>query len=220
MERRCSVSVSERLAEVRARIAAAGGTDVSVVAVTKGFDAGAIREAVASGCPVIGENYAQELLAKRAVLDELGDAVRVHFIGRLQSNKVRQLVDVVDRFDSVDRPSLVDELARRAPGAHVLVQVDTTASDGKGGCRPEDVAGLVQRAVDAGLVVEGLMTVGPTTGGPSAAAPGFELVRELVDHLDLDVCSMGMSGDLEVAVAAGSTEVRIGTALFGARPPR
>jgi PLP dependent protein len=212
--------VVRRLAEVHDRIRAAGGHDVEVLAVTKGFGADAVDAAVAAGCRAIGENYAQELLTKRESLDRHRDRLEVHFIGRLQSNKVRALAGVVDRYSTVDRESLVREIARRDPGARILVQVDTTATPDKGGCAPAVAADLVRRARDAGLAVEGLMTVGPTDGGPAAAEPGFRMVRELVDELDLEVCSMGMSADLEVAVAAGSTEVRLGTALFGQRPPR
>jgi PLP dependent protein len=212
--------VVRRLAEVHDRIRAAGGHDVEVLAVTKGFGADAVDAAAAAGCRAIGENYAQELLTKRASLDRHRDRLEVHFIGRLQSNKVRALAGVVDRYSTVDRESLVREIARRDPGARILVQVDTTATPDKGGCAPAVAADLVRRARDAGLAVEGLMTVGPTDGGPAAAEPGFRMVRALVDELGLEVCSMGMSADLEVAVAAGSTEVRLGTALFGQRPPR
>lgn len=213
-------TVTARLEIVRERIAAAGGSGVRVLAVTKGFGPQAIRDAVASGCADVGENYAQEVLGKRDVLAELDGSVRVHFIGRLQSNKVRQLAPIVHRYSSVDRDSLIDEIARRAPGSRILVQVDTTASPGKGGCAPETVPVLVERALAAGLLVDGLMTVGPTEGGPEAARPGFRLVRSIVDELGLEVCSMGMTADLEVAVAEGSTEIRVGTALFGDRPAR
>jgi hypothetical protein len=140
-------------------------------------------------------------------------------IGRLQTNKVRQLAGRVDCVETVDRAGLVDELSRRCPGMHVLVQVNATGEPDKGGCDPGDVGALVARASEAGLVVDGLMTVGPTTGGPEAARPGFRIVRELVDRFGLAVCSMGMSDDLEVAVQEGSTRVRVGSALFGARPP-
>jgi PLP dependent protein len=208
-------AVAERLATVRDRIRrAGGGSDVSVLAVTKGFGADAIAAAVAAGCRAIGENYAQELLAKR---DAAGSA-EVHFIGQLQSNKVRRLVDVVDVFETVDRPSLVAELARRRPGARVLVQVSTTEEVGKGGVRLEGAAELLAAARAAGLTVEGLMTVGPTVGGPEAARAGFRAVRALTDELGLVVCSMGMTDDLDVAVQEGSTQVRVGTALFGPRP--
>jgi PLP dependent protein len=208
-------AVAERLAAVRDRIrSGGGGSDVSVLAVTKGFGADAIAAALEAGCRAIGENYAQELLAKR----EAARAAEVHFVGQLQSNKVRRLVDVVDVYETLDRPSLVTELARRRPGARVLVQVDTTGERGKGGVPLEQARELVGGARAAGLTVEGLMTVGPTVGGPEAARAGFRAVRALTDELGLTVCSMGMSDDLDVAVEEGSTQVRVGTALFGPRP--
>jgi pyridoxal phosphate enzyme (YggS family) len=213
--------VAARLATVRSQIAGVTRPwthDVEVVAVTKGFDGEAIEAAAAAGCTAVGENYAQELLAKRDAVERAG--VEVHFIGRLQSNKVRQLAGIVDVWASVDRHSLAEEIARRAPGARVLVQVDTTGDPAKGGCPVGDTGALVARARELGLVVEGLMTVGPTGEPPESARPGFRVVRGLVDDLGLTVCSMGMSGDLAVAVEEGSTEVRIGTALFGSRPAR
>ena len=185
---------------------------------TKGFGPDAVVAAAAAGCRAIGENYAQELVAKAPAARAAG--VAVHFIGQLQTNKVRQLAGLVDVWESVDRPRLVAELARRAPGARVLVQVDTTGEEGKGGCPLADVAALVRTATDAGLAVAGLMTVGPTEGGPEAARPGFRAVRALVDELGLTTCSMGMTADLDVALEEGTTEIRVGTALFGPRPPR
>ena len=216
-----TADVAGRLAELRHRIAAVDRrivVPVSVVAVTKGFDSWAIEAAVAAGCDAIGENYAQELIDKADTIERLGP--EVHFIGRLQRNKVRQLVGIVDVWCSLDRASIVDEVAKRTRGARVLVQVDPTGDPDKGGCSPHDVPALVERARARGLDVAGLMTVGPTGEPPEAARPGFRTVRSLADELGLDVCSMGMTGDLEVAVQEGSTEVRVGTALFGERPPR
>ena len=213
--------VGQRVAAVRARIEAVErpwNHRVALVGVTKGFGPDAIDAAVAAGCDAIGENYAQELLDKRATVERLGP--EVHFIGRLQRNKVRQLTGLVDVWCSLDRASVIDEVAKRVPGAHVFVQVDTTGDPAKGGCAVDDVPGLVDRATAAGLLVQGLMTVGPTGGDSEAARPGFRQVRALVDRLGLDECSMGMTGDLEVAVQEGSTQVRLGTALFGVRPPR
>ena len=213
--------VGRRVEVLRRAIAAVDRAfthDVALVGVTKGFGPWAIEEAVAAGCDAIGENYAQELLDKRATVEALGPTV--HFIGRLQRNKVRQLVGLVDVWCSLDRASLVDEVAKRVPGASVLIQVDTTGDPSKGGCAVGDVAGLVARASDAGLVVDGLMTVGPTGAPPEAARAGFRRVRRLVDELGLRTCSMGMSADLAVAIEEGSTEVRVGTAIFGRRPPR
>ncbi len=191
---------------------------VSVVGVTKGFGPDAITAAVAAGCDAIGENYAQELLDKQSTIAHLRP--EVHFIGRLQRNKVRQLVGLIDVWCSLDRDSVVDEVAKRDPGARVLIQVDTAGDPAKGGCAVGDVEALVEHATRRGLHVCGLMTVGPTGVGSEAARPGFRQVRTLVDALGLEVCSMGMSDDLDVAVGEGSTEVRVGTALFGARPPR
>jgi pyridoxal phosphate enzyme (YggS family) len=213
--------VASRLRALRLRIEAverAWTHPVDVVAVTKGFGAEAIEAAVAAGCAAVGENYAQELIEKRATIERLRP--EVHFIGRLQRNKVRQLVGLVDVWCSLDRISVIDEVATRAPGARILLQVDTTGDPAKGGCDLTEVPALVDRATVSGLRVEGLMTVGPTGTGSEAARHGFRLVRELVDRLDLAECSMGMSGDLEVAVEEGSTQVRVGTDLFGPRPPR
>ena len=174
--------------------------------------------AAAAGCRAIGENYAQELATKAGAAADSGLAV--HFIGRLQSNKVRLLAEHVDVYETLDRPSLIAEVAKRVPGATVLLQVNAAGEAGKGGCDPGDVAALVAACVDAGLDVDGLMAVGPTIGGPEAARPAFRIVRRLVDELGLRTCSMGMTDDLAVAVQEGSTRVRVGTALFGARPVR
>lgn len=208
--------VAERLAEVRQRIAAAGGTGVEVLAVTKMFGVEHCWAAYRAGCRAVGENYAQELVAKFA--DSPKPPFAVHFIGQLQTNKVRLLAPVIDVYESVDRPSLVSELAKRAPGAAVLVQVACRNEEGKGGCPIAEVPALVASAQAAGLDVRGLMTVGPTEGGPEEARVGFREVRALVDRLGLSVCSMGMTDDLEVAVQEGSTQVRVGSALFGKRP--
>jgi PLP dependent protein len=208
-------AVAERLASLRARIAAAGGDGVRVVAVTKGFGVDAIAAARDAGADAVGENYAQELLAK---LDRLaGHRPELHFIGRLQSRKVRSLAGVVDLWQSIDRDALIDELARRQPGAHLLVQVNVSDEPGKGGCDPALAAGLVDRARAAALHVDGLMTIG-RSGPPDGARPGFAHLRRMVDDLGLAECSMGMSDDLDVAVSEGATMVRVGSALFGERP--
>ncbi|MGD9996662.1 MAG: YggS family pyridoxal phosphate enzyme [Ilumatobacteraceae bacterium] len=212
--------VAERLAIVRERIRAAGGTDVQVVAVTKTFGVDAVLAAAAAGSDGIGENYAQELIAKLTALD---DADRrsippVHFIGQLQTNKVRSIAPYVDVYETVDRESLAAEVAKRVPGATVLVQVRPDGEPhGKGGCALDEAPRLVERCRELGLHPVGMMTVGPTEGGPEAARAGFRAVRTLVDRLGLAVCSMGMTADLEVAVQEGSTQVRVGSALFGPR---
>jgi len=208
--------VAQRLADVRARIALAGGTDVTVLPVTKTFGIEACFAAYQAGCPNVGENYAQEVVSKLGAVDR---PFGVHFIGQLQTNKVRQLAPIISVYESVDRPSLVSELAKRVPGASVLIQVAALAEPGKGGCALTEVSALVAAAQEAGLDVRGLMTVGPTTGGSEQAREGFRAVRQLMERLGLRVCSMGMTDDLEVAVQEGSTQVRVGSALFGERPP-
>jgi pyridoxal phosphate enzyme (YggS family) len=208
-----AAAVAANVARVRQRITAAGGTDVQLVAVTKGFGADAVAAVRAAGIDDLGESYAQELSNR----SEAFSGARVHFIGRLQTNKVRALAPLVAFWQSVDRGAVATEIARRAPGASVLVQVNVTGEAQKGGCRPEDVGALVGQCRDLGLQAEGLMAVG--LGGPAEAArPGFARLRHLVDELGLVQCSMGMSGDLEVAVQEGATMVRIGSALFGPRP--
>ena len=206
--------VAERLVLVRDRIARAGGTDVHVMGVTKTWGIDAVHAAAAAGCDSVGENYAQELAMKFA--GEVG-LPPVHFIGRLQTNKVRLVAPFVDVYETVDRSSLAGEIAKRAAGATVLLQVSTDADPDKGGCPIAEVPALGEACGELGLVVAGLMTVGPTEGGPEAARSGFRAVRALLDRLGLTVCSMGMSDDLEVAVQEGSTQVRVGSALFGPR---
>lgn len=189
---------------------------MTVLPVTKTFPIEACFAAFEAGCPDVGENYAQEIISK---LGAVNLPFGVHFIGQLQTNKVRQLAPIISVYESVDRPSLVAELVKRVPGASVLIQVAALSEPGKGGCALAEVPALVATAQEAGLDVRGLMTVGPTTGGPEAARLGFRVVRQLMDRLGLRVCSMGMTDDLEVAVQEGSTQVRVGSALFGERPP-
>jgi len=208
-----------RVSHVHDRIAAAGGDPeaVTLVAVTKGFGPEVALAAAGAGLVDLGENYAQELVAKAPILSDAGLAVRWHAIGRLQRNKVRSLAGIVALWQTVDRHDLGREIAKRSPGAAVLVQVNVSDEPQKGGCAPDATADLVAALVDEGLDVQGLMTVG-RTGSPADARSGFALLRRLADDLHLPVRSMGMSGDLEAAVAEGATMVRVGSALFGPRP--
>ena len=216
-------AVAERLRVVRARIdgvARAWTHEIEITAVTQAFEPSIISAAVAAGCSAIGENYAQELLSKRSVIESVpsASAPRVDFIGHLQSNKVRQLVGLVDRWCTVDRISIAKEIAKRDPGAEVLLQVNVTGEEQKGGGDPDAVAALATDCSDLGLDVAGLLSIGPTSAEPATTRAGFEMTRSLVDDLGLRVCSIGMTGDLEIAVECGSTNVRIGSALFGDRP--
>lgn len=208
--------VRRRLADVRHRIAAAGGDPerIGVLAVTKGFEADAVEAAMEVGLPAVGENYAQELLDKAGAL---GEQPEWHFIGRMQSNKIRLIADRVTCWQSVDRSSLVDEIGRRSPGARIMVQVNVTGEEHKGGAAPGEVAALVERGRGAGLDVVGLMAVG-VLGDDTATERAFREVAALADDLGLPERSLGMSGDLAAAVRAGTTMVRVGTALFGPRP--
>jgi PLP dependent protein len=211
--------VAANVARVRDRIRAAGGdpAQVTIVAVTKRFDADVVLAAVAAGIVDIGESYAQEMEAKAATLADDADDVRWHFVGRLQRNKVRKVASVVSLWQSVDRLELGAEIARWAPGAAVLVQVDISGEPTKGGCRPDAVPALVDGLTGLDLEVRGLMAVGPL-GPAEAARPGFRQLRETARKLGLSELSMGMTHDLEVAIEEGSTMVRVGEALFGPRP--
>ena len=213
-----STVVADRLSEVRERITDAAKragrdpSDVLLVAVSKNVDPARIADAVNAGQRVFGENRAQELLAHANASD---DALEWHFVGRLQRNKVRSLAPIVAVWESVDRVALVEELAKRAPGAHVLVEVNVGDEPQKGGCAPAETPALVAAARDAGLRVEGLMTVPPAG---TEVRPFFAQLRTLAERLELGQLSMGMSSDFEAAIAEGATVVRVGTAIFGPRP--
>jgi len=211
-----AVDVAARVAQVRERIARAGGVNVSLIAVTKAFGHDAWDAARDAGCDGIGENYAQELIGKHAVGKS---ALPVHFIGHVQTNKVKSLIDIVDVWQSVDRASVIDEIAKRATHSapRVFLQVNTSGEESKSGCAPGELDELVLRCRDRGLVLDGLMTIGPTSGEAQPTREAFRMLRRLVDEHGLTQCSMGMSGDLEIAVEEGSTMVRVGSALFGSR---
>jgi PLP dependent protein len=214
-------SVAARVAEVRARIGAAAAragrdpTSVTLVAATKTVDPVRVQEVVDAGVTDLGENRAQELLAKTDVVAATSLAVvRWHFLGRLQRNKVRALAPWVACWQSVDRPELGDEIARRAPGARVLMEVNLGEEPQKGGCVPAAVPALLEHLDRLGLRAEGLMTVPPHDGDPRR---WFAALREQAVTLGLSELSMGMTEDFEVAVEEGATLVRVGRALFGPR---
>lgn len=209
--------LERRLAEARERIAAAAGragraaSEVRIVAVTKGFPAPAVREAIVAGVTAIGENRGQELLEKATEVE----APEWHFLGRIQRNKIARLSAVVVVWHSVDRLVVAEAIAHRSPGARVYIQVNLAAEPQKGGCEPGAVADLAERFLGVGLTVEGLMTVPPEGEDPR---PHFARLRELGESTGVAGLSMGMSADYEVAVEEGATIVRLGSALFGVRP--
>ena len=186
------------------------------MAVTKAFGADAVRAAVAAGMPDVGENYATELLGKVGALGPLASSVRWHYLGALQRRRVRDLAPVVSWWQTVSRVEEGAAIAGHAPGATVLVEVETTGIGGRNGVAPAAVPGLVEALRRQGLDVRGLMTVGPPP--PADARPGFRTTARLAAELGLPELSMGMTDDLEVAVEEGSTMVRVGRALFGERP--
>ncbi|RYE91920.1 MAG: YggS family pyridoxal phosphate-dependent enzyme [Myxococcales bacterium] len=227
-------SIAARLAQVRARLARAesaagrGPGAVRLLAVSKLQPASALREAYAAGQLEFGENYPQELASKAAELADL-PGLALELIGHLQSNKARLVAPLTACVHTVDSASLARELGKRAAGRPsplaVLVEVNVGGEAQKHGCAPGDLA-TVLTAIEAepALRLAGLMTVPPATDDPADARPFFRQLRELRDAhggpARLPELSMGMSHDLEAAVAEGATVVRVGTAIFGARPAR
>ena len=228
--------IAHRLAEVRRRIVEASnaaGRDpsaVRLVAASKGQPVEAIRAAWDHGQHDFGENYVQELTNKAAQLRELEGpgGLRWHAIGRLQRNKVRDVLRIASVIHAVDRAELAREINRRvaAEGRHaeVLVEVNLGAETSKGGCAPKDLGPLLEDIADCvHLTVRGLMTIPPATDTSEEARRFFSALRELRDRHGgapvLPELSMGMSHDFEVAIAEGATLVRVGTAIFGAREP-
>ena len=207
--------VSENVRLARRRIADSSPTPegVRIVAVTKTFGPQAVRAAVAAGIETVGENYLVELEAKRRALSDLD--VRWHFLGALQSNKIARATRAADVLCGVSRAKEVVRIASVAPGSTIYVEVDVSDIATRTGASVPVATELVLEARRLGLDVRGLMTVAPPT--VEGARRAFGTVRELADQLDVVERSMGMSDDLELACEYGSTEVRLGRALFGSR---
>ena len=209
--------VADRLAAVQERVAAAAarsgrpGSAVRLVVVTKGVAPPVMQAALDAGATDLGENRAQELLAKAP---ELRTAPTWHFIGRLQRNKVTALAPLVDLWQSVDRLELGRAIAGRAPGAAVLAEVNVADDPAKAGVAPGDAPALVDGLRSVGLSVDGLMTI-PAAGRDPR--PAFAALTQLAARLGLVEVSMGMSDDFEVAVEEGATIVRVGRAIFGSK---
>ncbi|HYV66239.1 MAG TPA: YggS family pyridoxal phosphate-dependent enzyme [Myxococcales bacterium] len=216
------MGIAENLAAVNGRIRAACARarrdpdDVRLVAVSKGQPIEAVLQAFAAGQTAFGENYAQELHAKADALPE----AEWHFIGALQTNKVKMAIGHAALVHTCDRLALAKELSKRAFSKNltqrVLLEVNVGREAQKGGARPEEVEALnaAVRELDA-LRCEGLMCIPPADEDPR---PHFRALRELRDRLGLAELSMGMSADFEAAIEEGATIVRVGTAIFGERP--
>nr|WP_246429034.1 YggS family pyridoxal phosphate-dependent enzyme [Pseudoxanthomonas broegbernensis] len=207
--------------------AAAGRPAPALLAVSKVQPPEAVAVLAGAGQRAFGENYVQEAAAKRGALDA---GLDWHLIGHLQSNKAALAAQVFDWVQSVDRPSVAAALARhrhpaRAP-LNVLLQVNVEGEAGKAGCHPEELPALARKvAAEPRLALRGLMSIPVPHAEAEARRPAFRRMRALFDalaaeHPGMDTLSMGMSDDFAVAIAEGATMVRIGTALFGPRPPR
>jgi pyridoxal phosphate enzyme (YggS family) len=221
------LSIIDRLAEVRERMAAAEkeagrpAGSVKLIIVTKTFGADAIEPLLAHGEHVFGENRVQEAHGKWPALKERYDGVELHLVGSLQSNKVKEALSFCDVVHSLDRESLAAEFAKqRAHGLalpRLRVQVNIGEEPQKGGVAPLDVDAFLDTCREKhGLTVEGLMCIPPVDEAPG---PYFALLKKIADRNGLDVLSMGMSADFETAIAFGATEIRVGSSIMGARPP-
>jgi PLP dependent protein len=234
-------SVAERLADVRARLDAAAHAagrdpaDVHLVAVTKGFPVEAAFAAFDAGARDLGENRVQELVPKIDAFEATGRTVRWHLIGTLQRNKVKYVAGRVAMIHSIDDRELLAEVSARSAAkdfvTDVLLQVNVSGEATKHGFDASECPGVLRAARGlAGVRVRGLMTMAPLSDDPATVRPVFEGLAALQEQLRagldpeaaaaFDVLSMGMSHDFETAVACGATHVRIGTAVFGERPPR
>ncbi|WGL64822.1 YggS family pyridoxal phosphate-dependent enzyme [Pseudomonas sp. CW003PS] len=221
-------TIAENIAKVGARIREAAQAsqrnfaDIGLLAVSKTKPAEAIREAHAAGLRDFGENYLQEALEKQTQLADL--PLIWHFIGPIQSNKTRPIAEHFDWVHSVDRLKIAQRLSEQRPAhlpaLNICLQVNISGEDSKSGCSPEELTALARAVVALpNLRLRGLMAIPEPTDDVAAQHAAFARLRQLRDELalNLDTLSMGMSHDLEAAIAEGATWVRIGTALFGAR---
>lgn len=220
-------NIEENLKKTCLRVGRDPGT-VSLIAVSKTFSAGNIIEAMARGSVDFGENYVQELLEKRNAL--LDRNIRWHFIGHLQSNKVRYIAEWIHMIHSVDSADLANEIQKRAAqynrSIDVLVEVNTSDEATKFGVKPEHAPKLIEAVGKFPNVnVKGLMTIGPFSDSKDVSRSAFKCLKQIYDQAnatgivkqEMTVLSMGMTHDYEVAIEEGSTLVRIGTAIFGTR---
>ncbi|MGA1794505.1 MAG: YggS family pyridoxal phosphate-dependent enzyme [bacterium] len=219
-------AVKERIAEAALR-SGRNPDGITLVAVTKTIETHRIREGIAAGLTVFGENRVQEAEGK---IGEIGHGVRWHMIGHLQTNKVKRAVELFDLIQSVDSLHLAGEIEKRASAVGrripVLLQVDLAGEETKFGFTPEELLRDLQGIAGCSHIeVSGLMTIPPFSPDPERSRPYFTRLAHLAERIkeqcpgdvSMDILSMGMSQDYEVAVEEGATMIRIGTALFGAR---
>lgn len=219
------MTIEERLAEVRSKIADAAKEanrkpeSVQLVAVSKTFDADAIRPVIVEGQRVFGENRVQEAQGKWAELKSETAGIELHLIGPLQSNKAADAVALFDVIETVDREkiarALADEMTKQGKTPRLYVQVNTGLEPQKAGIDPRETIAFVQFCQnDLGLSIEGLMCIPPADENPG---PHFALLQKLAKECGVAKLSMGMSGDYETAIGFGATSVRVGSAIFGNR---
>jgi len=219
-------SLTDRLARVEERIAGAAARagrdrkDIALVAVTKRFPARIIRDAYEVGLRDFGESYVQEFDQKRSEVDDL-DGACFHLIGHLQSNKSALAARIFDSVRTIDNAKLARRLDQTGRDLEVMIEVKLSEEEAKSGVPPEQLPQLIE-AVRAcpQLRLTGLMTMPPWSEDPETARPYFVRLRELAARYNVTGLSMGMTNDFEVAIEEGATDVRVGTALFGRRPPR
>jgi PLP dependent protein len=216
--------IASRAESVRKRIERAGGdpATVRIVAVTKGFSIDAVLSALAAGIGDIGENYADELVRKAATLEKELPAPAPpampwwHYLGVIQRRRVRGMAGIVGTWQTVSRTEEAEQIAQRVRAARVMIQIEATGLAGRNGCSISEAPVLASRCRALGLDLCGLMTIAPQ-GSPDSARAVFRTVASLAASMELDELSMGMTDDLELAVEAGATMVRVGRALFGER---
>jgi uncharacterized pyridoxal phosphate-containing UPF0001 family protein len=210
--------VQARVQALRAQLAAlAPNRPIRLVVVTKGFGPEAVLAVQAAGVVDVGENYARELLAKRAALGAAASEVRWHHLGALHRRQAKQLAPVVHLFHGLTRVEEAEAIASQAPGRRVLVQLELSGRPGRHGVPAEALPSLLPRIVAAGAQPVGVMTLG-VPGDRERTAAIFEEAAALAGAAGLEEVSMGMSEDFELAVAKGATIVRIGRAILGPRP--
>jgi pyridoxal phosphate enzyme (YggS family) len=218
------VTLRDRIDQVEARIQSAAQRagrkrdEIKLIAVTKKFPAAVIREAYDLGLRVFGENYVQEFADKQPELTDLPDA-EFHLIGHLQSNKTRIASDLFRVIQTVDSAKLARRLNENPRTLEVMIEVKLSEEASKAGASPEDLPALIDAIQSCErLQLTGLMTMPPWSADPAETRPYFRKLAALARQLNLPKLSMGMSHDLEAAIEEGATHIRIGTALFGARP--
>ncbi|MCQ4726340.1 YggS family pyridoxal phosphate-dependent enzyme [Anaerotignum faecicola] len=226
-------SIKDNIAEINRRIEAAavksGRTreDVTFIVVSKTIDVPRIKEAVEAGEINLGENKVQEIMDK---YEYMGDGVKWHLIGHLQTNKVKYIIDKVELIHSVDSVKLAEEISKRAVqkgiDARILLEINIAGEESKFGLKPEDTEHVVREIAKlSNISIKGLMTVAPFVENSEENRIYFRRMKELlvdinsknIDNVNMDTLSMGMTGDYEVAVEEGATMVRIGTGVFGPR---